>query len=187
MKGKRQQNKSFLNKRPNFIFKPTRNAHPVIKFKCDPSEPMIFNDLPFDKYELEPSPLTQYILERKQPLTCWQVFVEKSGKYGELGHPFGYLKASSTLNCVNLFVMPYNYPTLVPLLSKNDNFFIKNNFNWGIQTHDVLRRIEKRVKRKTFADLANEIRKVHSYSTTLLLYSNNSSVQSFVGKKIIVS
>lgn len=34
---------------------------------------MVIDKVPFDKYELEPSPLTQYILERKSPLTCWQV------------------------------------------------------------------------------------------------------------------
>ena len=34
-------------------------------------------------------------------------------------HPFGYLKASSSLTTVNLFVMPYNYPVLLPLLGKN--------------------------------------------------------------------
>ncbi|ELW46938.1 Protein DDX26B [Tupaia chinensis] len=45
-----------------------------------------------------------------------QVFVTSSGKYNELGYPFGYLKASTTLTCVNLFVMPYNYPVLLPLL-----------------------------------------------------------------------
>lgn len=47
-----------------------------------------------------------------------QVFVSSSGKYSELGHPFGYLKASTTLTCVNLFVMPYNYPVLLPLLGR---------------------------------------------------------------------
>jgi len=36
-------------------------------------EPMVIDNLPFDKYELEPSPLTQYILARKQPTVCWQV------------------------------------------------------------------------------------------------------------------
>ncbi|KAF4789560.1 Integrator complex subunit 6 [Turdus rufiventris] len=44
------------------------------------------------------------------------VYVSNSAKYSELGHPFGYLKASTALNCVNLFVMPYNYPVLLPLL-----------------------------------------------------------------------
>uniref|UniRef100_A0A8C2DTM6 Integrator complex subunit 6 n=1 Tax=Cyprinus carpio TaxID=7962 RepID=A0A8C2DTM6_CYPCA len=88
---------------------PPRAAHPQVKFSCVDSEPMVVDKVPFDKYELEPSPLTQYILERKSPHSCWQVFVCNSAKYGELGQPFGYLKASTALNCVNLFVMPYNY------------------------------------------------------------------------------
>ncbi|XP_078265564.1 integrator complex subunit 6-like isoform X1 [Rhinoraja longicauda] len=95
---------------------PPRSAHPVVKFSCADCDPMVIDKLPFDKYELEPSPLTQYILERKSPLTCWQVYVNNSGKYSDLGHPFGYMKASTALNCVNLFVMPYNYPVLLPLL-----------------------------------------------------------------------
>lgn len=47
-----------------------------------------------------------------------QVFVCNSAKYSDLGQPFGYLKASTTLTCVNLFVMPYNYPVLLPLLGE---------------------------------------------------------------------
>ncbi|XP_053871121.1 integrator complex subunit 6 isoform X3 [Malaclemys terrapin pileata] len=95
---------------------PPRTSHPVVKFSCTDCEPMVIDKLPFDKYELEPSPLTQFILERKSPQTCWQVYVSNSAKYSEIGHPFGYLKASTALNCVNLFVMPYNYPVLLPLL-----------------------------------------------------------------------
>ncbi|XP_043360415.1 integrator complex subunit 6 isoform X3 [Dermochelys coriacea] len=95
---------------------PPRTSHPVVRFSCTDCEPMVIDKLPFDKYELEPSPLTQFILERKSPQTCWQVYVSNSAKYSELGHPFGYLKASTALNCVNLFVMPYNYPVLLPLL-----------------------------------------------------------------------
>ncbi|MBN3321451.1 INT6 protein, partial [Atractosteus spatula] len=95
---------------------PPRSAHPQVHFSCVDSELMVIDKLPFDKYELEPSPLTQYILERKSPHTCWQVFVCNSAKYSDLGYPFGYLKASTALNCVNLFVMPYNYPVLLPLL-----------------------------------------------------------------------
>ncbi|XP_038631204.1 integrator complex subunit 6 isoform X2 [Scyliorhinus canicula] len=110
---------------------PPRTAHPVVRFSCGECEPMVIDKLPFDKYELEPSPLTQYILERKSPLTCWQVFVSSSGKYSDLGHPFGYLKASTTLTCVNLFVMPYNYPVLLPQL---DDLFkvhkLKPNLKW---------------------------------------------------------
>lgn len=95
-----------------------RLAHPIIRFSCTPCEPMVIDNLPFDKYELEPSPLTQYILERKQPHVTWQVFVQNSAKHSDVSHPFGYLKASTALNCVNLFVMPYNYPVLLPLLEE---------------------------------------------------------------------
>ncbi|XP_060595337.1 integrator complex subunit 6-like [Ruditapes philippinarum] len=95
-----------------------RSAHPNVQFSCNPCEPMVIDNLPFDKYELEPSPLTQYILERRQPNVCWQVFISNSARYSELGHPFGYIKASSTLSSVNLFVMPYNYPVLLPLLDE---------------------------------------------------------------------
>ncbi|KAM9376271.1 integrator complex subunit 6 [Pholidichthys leucotaenia] len=110
---------------------PPRSAHPVVHFSCVDCEPMVIDKLPFDKYELEPSPLTQYILERKSPHMCWQVFVSSSGKQNDLRQPFGYLKASTTLTCVNLFVMPYNYPVLLPLL---DDFFkvhkMKPNLKW---------------------------------------------------------
>ncbi|KAJ8252949.1 hypothetical protein GJAV_G00207510 [Gymnothorax javanicus] len=95
---------------------PPRLAHPQVCFSCVDAEPMVIDKLPFDKYELEPSPLTQYILERKTPHSCWQVFVCNSAKYSDLGQPFGYLKASTALTCVNLFVLPYNYPVLLPLL-----------------------------------------------------------------------
>ncbi|MBN3305492.1 INT6 protein, partial [Amia calva] len=95
---------------------PPRTSHPQVRFSCVDSEPMVIDKLPFDKYELEPSPLTQYILERKSPHICWQVFVCNSAKYSDLGQPFGYLKASTALSCVNLFVMPYNFPVLLPLL-----------------------------------------------------------------------
>ncbi|XP_063732477.1 integrator complex subunit 6 isoform X2 [Eleginops maclovinus] len=110
---------------------PPRSAHPVVRFSCVDCEPMVIDKLPFDKYELEPSPLTQFILERKSPHMCWQVFVCSSGKPCEMGQPFGYLKASTTLTCVNLFVMPFNYPVLLPLL---DDLFkvhkLKPNLKW---------------------------------------------------------
>ncbi|XP_022117379.2 integrator complex subunit 6 isoform X1 [Pieris rapae] len=102
---------------PNAPTLPPRSAHPVVKFTCSSQEPMVIDNLPFDKYELEPSPLTQFILARKQPTICWQVFVANSScKNSEVSHPFGYLKASTNLTCVNLFVLPYNYPVLLPLL-----------------------------------------------------------------------
>ncbi|KAK6619739.1 hypothetical protein RUM43_012499 [Polyplax serrata] len=119
---------------------PPRTAHPNLKFTCNSQEPMVIENLPFDKYELEPSPLTQYILARKQPTVCWQVFVTNSYKNSETGHPFGYLKASTNLTCVNLFVMPYNYPVLLQLL---DELFrthrLKPTNEWRIQLSNYLK------------------------------------------------
>ncbi|KAK2084030.1 Integrator complex subunit 6-like [Saguinus oedipus] len=48
---------------------PPRTSHPVVRFSCLDCEPMVIDKLPFDKYELEPSPLTQYILERKNHIS----------------------------------------------------------------------------------------------------------------------
>lgn len=84
----------------------------------------MIDEIPFDRYELEPSPLTQFILERRQANVAWQCFVPNSGpKPNDLGQPFGYLKASSNLMSVNLFVMPYNYPVLHQLISLFIFFF----------------------------------------------------------------
>ncbi|CAF0743272.1 unnamed protein product [Adineta ricciae] len=98
---------------------PARSAHASIKFQTIPC-PTGGDKLPFDKYELEPSPLTQYILERRQPTMAWPVFVQGSSRAGpnELGSPFGYLKASSNLTTVNLYIMPYNYQELSTLLNE---------------------------------------------------------------------
>lgn len=119
---------------------PARSAHPTLKFTCTNQEPMIIDNLPFDKYELEPSPLTLFILGRKQPNFCWQVFIQGSTKNGDTGHPFGYLKASTNLLTVNLFVLPYNYPMLLPLL---DDLFklhrLKPSNEWRTQFHNYLR------------------------------------------------
>lgn len=119
---------------------PPRSAHPNVKFTCTSQEPMVIENLPFDKYELEPSPLTQYILARKQPTVCWQVFVANSYKSSEVGHPFGYLKASTNLTCVNLFVMPYNYPVLLPLLEELFKVHrLKPTNEWRTQFQNYMR------------------------------------------------
>ena len=121
---------------------PQRWAHPNLKFTCANSEPMIIENLPFDKYELEPSPLTLYILARKQPHVCWQVFVQGSSKKGssDCGYPFAYLKASTNLLTVNLFVLPYNYPVLLPLLDDLFKFHqLKPTVEWRAQFLAYLR------------------------------------------------
>ncbi|KAI1708015.1 integrator complex subunit 6-A [Ditylenchus destructor] len=95
---------------------PPRDVHPLLCFRCEPHEPMILQNFPFDKYELENCALSQFMVERKEQDVCWQVFAENSSRSGDLGHPFGYLKLSSNMQSVTLFIMPYNYPMLLPLL-----------------------------------------------------------------------
>lgn len=68
------------------------------------------------------------------------MFVTNSYKNSEAGHPFGYLKASTNLSCVNLFVMPYNYPVLLQLL---DELFRTHRFKptmeWRVQLGNYLK------------------------------------------------
>lgn len=122
------------------IVLPSRSAHPVVKFFCADQVPLVIENLPFDKYEMEPSPLTQYILEKRNPNVCWQIFIENSSKGCETDAPFGYLKANTTLTCVNMFVLPYNYPVIVPLLK---DFFLVHkqcpNAVWKSQFDEYLK------------------------------------------------
>ena len=52
---------------------PPRNVHPIVWFSTVDTPPLLVENFPFDKYELEPSPLTQYILAKRKPNICWQV------------------------------------------------------------------------------------------------------------------
>jgi hypothetical protein len=60
--------------------RPIRTAIPLLYFSSESKRVNVLENLPFDKYELEPSPLTQYILEMRQPTICWQTFVKSSGR-----------------------------------------------------------------------------------------------------------
>ena len=50
-----------------------RDAHPVVWFDTTEVNPLLIENFPFDKYELEPSLLTQHVLEKRNSSTCWQV------------------------------------------------------------------------------------------------------------------
>ena len=57
----------------NVLFQIPRDAHPVVWFDTTEVIPLFIANFPFDKYELEPSLLTQHILEKRNASTCWQV------------------------------------------------------------------------------------------------------------------
>ncbi|XP_058063182.1 integrator complex subunit 6-like [Anopheles bellator] len=109
---------------PKLTNLPPRDAHPKIKVIspcCD--EPQVLRNFPIDKYELEASPLTLQILSKKEMNKVWPLIVS-TGMQGEM--PFGYLKPNSTLPIVHLYVLPYNYQMLLPLIN---DLFHKFNLN----------------------------------------------------------
>ncbi|KAN0045544.1 hypothetical protein ACTA71_005922 [Dictyostelium dimigraforme] len=93
---------------------PVRSAHPVIRYSIIEADTHIPENFPFDKYELEPCPLTQYLLTNK--IQCTHVFMMNSLQVSGQGEPFGCLRLNSAGNSVNLFVFPYNFPRLWTLL-----------------------------------------------------------------------
>ncbi|PAA94404.1 hypothetical protein BOX15_Mlig033390g2 [Macrostomum lignano] len=123
---------------------PPRSAHPLVRFVCQKAEPQAIDGFPFDKYELEPSPLTQYILERREPHSAWQCHVPHSAKSSapEAQKPFGYLKPASNLQSVNLIVLPYDYPTLFALLDELIKLHkMKPTDQWRARFAEYLRRM----------------------------------------------
>ncbi|XP_053678567.1 integrator complex subunit 6 [Anopheles nili] len=109
---------------PKLTNLPPRDAHPKIKVIspcCD--EPQVLRNFPIDKYELEASPLTLQLLSKKESNKVWPLIVS-TGMQGEM--PFGYLKPNSTLPIVHLYVLPYNYQMLLPLIN---DLFHKFNLN----------------------------------------------------------
>ncbi|CAJ0574383.1 unnamed protein product, partial [Mesorhabditis spiculigera] len=114
---------------------PPRKAHPVINVPLIPAEPNhTFLEFPFDRYEVEQGPLADYILEfsnrNQQSQLGWLVYVRNSTREG-YGKPFGYLKAATNLQVISLFVLPYNYIALFPLLEDlKKTPAIKSNPGW---------------------------------------------------------
>ncbi|XP_063719725.1 integrator complex subunit 6-A-like [Symsagittifera roscoffensis] len=99
-----------------------RTSHPeVTVITHDVVDPLESDYISPDVYEIEACPMTHSILERsKSQSFAWPVFIAKSGP-GEhgLGSPFGYVRAHPHgLRKVNLYVLPYNYPVLFPLLTE---------------------------------------------------------------------
>ena len=100
---------------------PKRMAHPVLKFVQKDEKVVLMPDFAFDKYELEASPLSSLMVEKLNQNCCWYVYVEKSGAKTGVHHLCGFLKLSSPNQQTQerkaqLYIMPYNFPRLVPLL-----------------------------------------------------------------------
>lgn len=126
---------------PNETQCPARKATPTLKFSCHDTPPKCLSNFAFDKLELESSPLTIAMLERKRPDVCWQVFVENSGKFGGLGKPIGYLKPNSNNSMVNLFLHPYNYEEALSLMEELFHLQMNPNALWRKRWDEYLANI----------------------------------------------
>ena len=90
----------------------SRTAQPIICFL-----PIQFDDFgesrsfPIDKYIIERCALTDW-MAKNRPGLCWPVCIPNSSK-GK-NEPFGYIKVTPTE--AGLFVLPFNFPRLWPLL-----------------------------------------------------------------------
>ena len=130
----------------NTLQLPPRPDVPKVIFTFDSKAPPVWKDGNlFDRYELEPSPLTHFILERKTG--HYPIYVDGSGK--KVGRSpsannkyCGYLVAETTKGyfasqteyklaesgsrvAVFLYLVPYNYPVLLSLLDDVDRNFSK--------------------------------------------------------------
>lgn len=88
---------------------------------------MIIENLPFDKYEVEPCPLTQYILSRKQASTCWQVSTVKkfSAEYHARRSDVKYSVLFILRNSAEIyFFLSSPFTTVLLMYSPNFTFLI---------------------------------------------------------------
>lgn len=54
-----------------------------------------------------------------------------------MGYPFGYLKAASNLQSVNVFIFPYNYPLLFAIIeeAQDDKLRLTEQFRAKVQKY----------------------------------------------------
>nr|CDS27519.1 integrator complex subunit 6 [Hymenolepis microstoma] len=96
-----------------------RPSNPCIHVLSPKEPPPKFpENFPIDRYELDSSPLTQKIVESRNPSVVWPCIVKRSGLKGDA--PFGYCKLSQDLK-VHLYILPYNYMFLSELLCDLDS------------------------------------------------------------------
>eukprot|EP00179_Madagascaria_erythrocladioides_P024665 CAMPEP_0198351920 /NCGR_PEP_ID=MMETSP1450-20131203/104791_1 /TAXON_ID=753684 ORGANISM="Madagascaria erythrocladiodes, Strain CCMP3234" /NCGR_SAMPLE_ID=MMETSP1450 /ASSEMBLY_ACC=CAM_ASM_001115 /LENGTH=222 /DNA_ID=CAMNT_0044057897 /DNA_START=36 /DNA_END=701 /DNA_ORIENTATION=+ len=127
---------------------PPRSAHPVVRYHAVDTNPHIPEKFPFDKYELEKSPLSDFLLHHHRTGGCWQCFVVGSSNGGGSNsdgkaEPFGYIKPSVTSNAVHLYVLPFAYPRLWALLEELKKNGGQITTQWRMQFFHYLDSIPK--------------------------------------------
>jgi len=100
---------------------PPRSTQPLLRIHVATDAVPSVEDLPhfpYDRYTLESSPLTEWLLaHRLEPSLLLVSLVPDSESPREIA-PFGYLRTVPNKSQVHFYVLPYNYPKLFRLLQQ---------------------------------------------------------------------
>lgn len=84
---------------------PSRAALPVLRVATTDANPSIPENFPFDKYELEPSELSDYVRRELLPSACWPCLISGSGgSRGGRDEPCAFLRAPTGICIFFLFL-----------------------------------------------------------------------------------
>ena len=133
----------------------TRMAHSKLVFSASDKKLALLQSFPIDKYELEVSAFTVFFLKNVKEGNCWPIHTRfnlpvkrfKEGKFVQSsnneGRYIGFVRQSANrTGVVNLYVLPYNFPTLFTLL---DELIVKSKGvvtqQWRVQFESYLRNL----------------------------------------------
>ncbi|KAJ9070307.1 hypothetical protein DSO57_1009399 [Entomophthora muscae] len=97
---------------------PVRETAPIVAFERGEKPVVIPPNYPYDKYKLQPCPLTEEFLACDKP-QFWLVNAPNSFSEPGKGFPFGVLTANTSRQGVNLLVMGYNFPLIWQIIQKS--------------------------------------------------------------------
>ena len=94
---------------------PARRSHPLLSVSAVDQADVVPDYFPHDAYDIEACPCTERLFARP-PGTTWQVSMRqaRAGRFTLV--PCGLVRANAMRTGLQLIVLPYNYPLLLPLL-----------------------------------------------------------------------
>ncbi|KNC47725.1 uncharacterized protein AMSG_11791 [Thecamonas trahens ATCC 50062] len=97
---------------------PPRSAVPDLHVLIKDASRRIPEGFPYDRYDVQDCALTAF-MRAHPPAGAWHVFVPGSSSQADsLGYPFAMLKLTPARDRVHLYVLPYNFGHLWPLLDE---------------------------------------------------------------------
>eukprot|EP01129_Flabellula_baltica_P009352 TRINITY_DN3803_c0_g1_i2.p1 TRINITY_DN3803_c0_g1~~TRINITY_DN3803_c0_g1_i2.p1 ORF type:complete len:656 (+),score=161.12 TRINITY_DN3803_c0_g1_i2:22-1968(+) len=104
----------------------SRNGQPSVLYSVREVQLDFIEDFPIDKFRLESSEMTKWIINNTQSNGYFLVFLEQKNVQISDLKPFGCLKADKKSGHVYLYVLPYNFVMLFQLLRMYEKVFQAN-------------------------------------------------------------